>query len=1087
MKARSMSVYFLFFLGIIIPIAGCAVLKIDIDIYKGPLSNHDDVQIEQLAAIAMGTKQLLVQLRNELEIREIKKDSNLSKNQEEIRIEAIKYNRDWINTDICKPTDPCKLTSTLALNINDILSLYKDKTETDGRRDDGIEKCIEKYINDINDKSETNRNILIDELVRFAEKVLIVANNDQLFQKGKLFALTNIKDYFLEDVVGFQINSYVLVLQAIGNSILTQADELQHKATYKEKIKDPGANNNELWAMKQATTRQPREVLDTIIKEVQALGKTAMAEMDNIKKQLEDFGAPKTKGTENEFDDFYVTSTKVFEYVTREKTEYDNNCGTWTKAYDLLQEKNLTGKLEEEGREPFFEILKRDVLSSNGTITMNNFLKAITRKLDEEIRNENQVVASESERDDVKSRVAYLDDVRNYLSEPKGDIAKFSKNVDNNTPKNLYYDQLYGKFFTDLSTKKYKSEINYNKARKVKEIADKYLKEKDEKVKFNHAEDKISEVKSEVLAKFNITEERPTSETVIWHLKDVLHEKIEAAKGTEKKPYEHAIEFVKDRQSTLEDMKIVDNTDAKNTKDVFDQMIALLKHRHIQAVKDAGADSASAKYCDEALQLAYSYRSNMVYIRPPSAYLRNSYPSTSLQSDPGLTWKNMLGEQAQRSMPFYRFGHDLKPKEKITAEIDKQYWQNINSVRVAGAGRTNYVIAKDDVGNWYVKRYSSDPQDIIKSAQKLALFNLNPMMKTDLVGRLSSKIDQEKVQQQDQYNAQDGENKAPEVTEKKTEANRTTLEQIFDKYQNEYTEQTKNDYEKLRGILNKKTDVNEKEPKSSIEDDIENAWKKNTDTNNFIGTLTANMDNAAIYLVNARKELPEKPEEEKEKKGRATRIVDALREIKRFHTVLISDIRDLKLTENPTKNLAEKKEAKKTADKELQETEEDLPKKKTLVESAQSYYDNQVKIEGDLKLDWVRKTTLYEGYPENTDEEKKEKQNRKDEMDTAKVTHDKAEIDVVNAKTKLDNANNAYTQATEQFKQRQAAVSSAEQGVKTAQDELDSAVRAGKFAIQSTTNIVRNVLMDILEKRTDVVKDYETGIMFIGDAIKENN
>jgi hypothetical protein len=45
---------------------------------------------------------------------------------------------------------------------------------------------------------------------------------------------------------------------------------------------------------------------------------------------------------------------------------------------------------------------------------------------------------------------------------------------------------------------------------------------------------------------------------------------------------------------------------------------------------------------------------------------------------------------------------------------------------VAGGGNTNYVIAKDDIGNWYVKNYSADPKDVIHSAQGLALFAVGP-------------------------------------------------------------------------------------------------------------------------------------------------------------------------------------------------------------------------------------------------------------------------------------------------------------------------------------------------------------------------
>ncbi len=45
----------------------CAVMTVDVDVYKGPLANHEDVQIQQMASMASGAKKLLVELRNRLE------------------------------------------------------------------------------------------------------------------------------------------------------------------------------------------------------------------------------------------------------------------------------------------------------------------------------------------------------------------------------------------------------------------------------------------------------------------------------------------------------------------------------------------------------------------------------------------------------------------------------------------------------------------------------------------------------------------------------------------------------------------------------------------------------------------------------------------------------------------------------------------------------------------------------------------------------------------------------------------------------------------------------------------------------------
>jgi len=48
--------------GALLGLAGCAVMQIDVDVYKGPLANHEDVQTQQFAAMAIGAKPLLDQL-----------------------------------------------------------------------------------------------------------------------------------------------------------------------------------------------------------------------------------------------------------------------------------------------------------------------------------------------------------------------------------------------------------------------------------------------------------------------------------------------------------------------------------------------------------------------------------------------------------------------------------------------------------------------------------------------------------------------------------------------------------------------------------------------------------------------------------------------------------------------------------------------------------------------------------------------------------------------------------------------------------------------------------------------------------------
>jgi hypothetical protein len=172
-----------------------------------------------------------------------------------------------------------------------------------------------------------------------------------------------------------------------------------------------------------------------------------------------------------------------------------------------------------------------------------------------------------------------------------------------------------------------------------------------------------------------------------------------------------------------------------SAKDVIDVMLATLRHEHVEAVRQ-GRDSEMAKNHLAAVELLYAYRSGLIHIRPAATFLRNSYPASVLQSDPTAgVWRNMLTDHGKRQLPFYDFFLGLEEEAKINKTIDKQFWQRVNQVRVAGAGRTNYAIAKDDVGNWYVKDYGSNPTDIIRSAQSLAMFAAGPAMGANLLAR----------------------------------------------------------------------------------------------------------------------------------------------------------------------------------------------------------------------------------------------------------------------------------------------------------------------------------------------------------------
>jgi hypothetical protein len=143
-----------------------------------------------------------------------------------------------------------------------------------------------------------------------------------------------------------------------------------------------------------------------------------------------------------------------------------------------------------------------------------------------------------------------------------------------------------------------------------------------------------------------------------------------------------------------------------------------LRLQHINAIMRG--DSIESERLLRAINQTDTYRSGKLYIRPSVAFLRNSYPATELQGDASTLWTNMLDAQAVRSWPTY----DKAKGAVVQNSIDKQYWQNINSIRLSGVSNTNYAVTKDDVGNWYVKGYANNTDKMIQSFKNVALFAL---------------------------------------------------------------------------------------------------------------------------------------------------------------------------------------------------------------------------------------------------------------------------------------------------------------------------------------------------------------------------
>ncbi|WP_088280742.1 hypothetical protein [Ideonella sp. A 288] len=161
----------------------------------------------------------------------------------------------------------------------------------------------------------------------------------------------------------------------------------------------------------------------------------------------------------------------------------------------------------------------------------------------------------------------------------------------------------------------------------------------------------------------------------------------------------------------------------------LDRIEAFLSYTRVDALNrgsTAGAEQATA-----ALDALMARRERMSYLRPASTYLRSALATTSQQTDPALEWSNLLAATVKRLSGEYDIS---KQRERdVRGELDKSFWQNVNKVRVSAGGDSNFAIAKDDVGNWYVKAMGADLGPMIKAAKSLALYNLGGRVDTNLL------------------------------------------------------------------------------------------------------------------------------------------------------------------------------------------------------------------------------------------------------------------------------------------------------------------------------------------------------------------
>ena len=117
-------------------------------------------------------------------------------------------------------------------------------------------------------------------------------------------------------------------------------------------------------------------------------------------------------------------------------------------------------------------------------------------------------------------------------------------------------------------------------------------------------------------------------------------------------------------------------------------------------------------------------------LMPLSAYLAESAPSLFTEyclDDAGTCQLSAL--ETQRSVGIK--GKNRRRKTVVTTDyerintadalLNENYWQRINHVHSSGFGDVTTAFIKDDVGNWSLKSFDSNPEELLKAYQDLSL------------------------------------------------------------------------------------------------------------------------------------------------------------------------------------------------------------------------------------------------------------------------------------------------------------------------------------------------------------------------------
>jgi hypothetical protein len=725
-------------------LSGCASLQVDVDVYKGPLAHERDIQIKQFASMATSAKPLLRelycrQMHSDDERACLKHIEKRACDQGDFQARFLcgvldLYNDTTEKEELQEKRPNSRKTSVGVLTRKGLDTLTQDVTDAMARksRNEGTPTQVDLAVD-----------ALSESLIFFAQKVLYIANNELLFGDQPSPPQNYQQDYQQEytgktpQQVSKKNAAMIAVLQSLGNTLLVHANDLQRQDTRDEK--HVAQARNEDYAVQQAFQPEPSATMAAIIA------------------RLEHFNASTAAASKDETIDTATPEQKAeLERLRKEATSYLSSIDTLIAAYRTvvaglpaplpdIKPEDVDFQSADADRRAIAALYPNLALAG-GDATLGT-LKPLSDWLAREMTA--GVVISPSRPARLAGLKTYLDAESARLT--AAGVVSTDKRSDTLSVLRSYLTTQMGLAvvrYRELlaSVTDMKSAIDSQDKKKREQLAELQKKAKADNIAATRTKTVavVRFVHAEVLQaaeKINTRDPKVIHDLLLHSLEDLKTSKKDGKPGAAEIELTQAIvkEF-KTPATPCNSLHKATNCNAKNTIAVVDNLIASLRAQRVQAI--AEGDVPHAENLLKAINVAYEQRTAMIYLRPASDYLRSVYSSSMLQNGTDNEYRNML-------VGWLKYlGTDEKGDGATAgrAQLEKIHWQNVNRVTLSGGGQTNYVLAKDDVGNWYVKAYSADPESIIKSATSLALFNSGKAINVNLLRRfeLQRQLDDDK-------------------------------------------------------------------------------------------------------------------------------------------------------------------------------------------------------------------------------------------------------------------------------------------------------------------------------------------------------